>query len=147
MQFGFEPGEVIYQPAQKARRVASLHFVKCGTRGYAIAVPGRKVARVIRAATKDDVTVCEAEVEHARRHFPLPRDLLLDLIERVLTRPTLVYADDARSPREYRLFYRLEDGRYILVVVKVTAEGAFFASMYPTGRRVRAAHGKFRRLL
>ena len=45
------------------------------------------------------------------------------------------------------LFYRLEDGRYILAVVKVVGERAFFASMYPTGRRVRGSHRKFRRLL
>ena len=80
-------------------------------------------------------------------HFPLPTDLLLDLVERVLTRPTAVYADDAKRPREYRLFYRLEDGRYILAVVKVIPEGAFFASMYPTGRHVRGSHRRFRRVL
>jgi hypothetical protein len=88
-----------------------------------------------------------AELQHARRHFLLPRDLLLELIERVLTHPTAAYADDLHAPREYRLFYRLEDGRYILAVVKVVAQRAFFASMYPTGRRVRGSHRKFRRLL
>jgi hypothetical protein len=37
----------------------------------------------------------------------LPSDLLLDLIERVLTQPTAVYADDAKRPREYPLFHAL----------------------------------------
>jgi len=116
-------------------------------RGYSTGVAGRRIARVIRAATNEDVTVCDAELEHAQRHFPLPRDLVMELIERVLTQPTAVYADDAKSPHEYRMFYRLDDGRYILAVVKVIAEGAFFASMYPTGRRVRGSHRKFRRVL
>src|SRR5262249_24913741 len=31
----------------------------------------------------------------------------------------------------------LEDGRYLLAVVKVTSEGAFFASLYPTVGYVR----------
>ena len=56
------------------------------------------------------------------------------------------YVDDIEPPREYRLFHRLEDGRYLLAVVKIAATGAFFASMYPTGRRIRASHRHFRRL-
>ncbi len=93
------------------------------------------------------MVIGDAELDHARRHFPLPRDLLLKLVERVLTHPTAVFVDDAKSPRQYRLFYRLEDGRYLLAVVKVTSAGAFFASMYPTGKRIRGAHRRFRRLL
>jgi len=80
------------------------------------------------------------------RHFPLPRDLVLVLIERVLAHPTMVLADDAREPHEYRLFYRLDDGRYLLAVVKLTPAGAFFASMYPTGRRIRPSHRRFRKV-
>jgi hypothetical protein len=90
--------------------------------------------------------VGEAELLHSMRHFLLPRDLLLQVIERVLQHPTAVFVDDARSPHEYRMFYRLEDGRYLLAVVKVTPDGAFFASMYPTGRRMRGAHRHMRRL-
>jgi len=82
-----------------------------------MARPKRKVAAVIRAATGDDVYVGEGELRHAARHFLLPRDLLLQLVTRVLQHPTVVYVDDRRRPREYRLFYRLEDGRYLLVVV------------------------------
>jgi len=47
---------------------------------------------------------------------------------------------------EYRLFYRLEDGRYLLVVVKLTQGGAFFATMYATGKSVRPSHRKFRKV-
>ena len=107
----------------------------------------RKRAAVVRAATGGEVIIGEAELRHAMNHFTLPRDLVLALIVRVLEHPTLVLADDSRAPREYRLFYRLEDGRYLLAVVKVTAEGAFFASLYPTGRRIRPSHRRFRRVV
>ena len=77
------------------------------------------------------------------RHFTLPRDLALALIERILEHPTVVLADDVAEPHEYRLFYRLDDGRYLLAVVKPTPVGAFFASMYPTGKRIRRLTGVF----
>jgi hypothetical protein len=102
---------------------------------------------VVRAATGDDVITGEAELNHAMNHFAVPRDIVLALIVRVLEHPTLVLADESHPPREYRLFYRLEDGRYLLAVVKVTREGAFFASLYPTGRRIRPSHRHFRRVL
>ena len=108
--------------------------------------PKRKVAAVVRAATGDDVQVGEAELRHAARHFLLPRDLLLQLVARVLQHPTAVYVDDRRRPHEYRLFYRLQDGRYLLVVVKLTGEGAFFATMYATGKSVRPSHRKFKKV-
>jgi len=75
-------------------------------------VAWRKRAAVIKAVTGDEVIVGEAELRHAMRHFTLPRDLVLDLIVRVLEHPTLVLVDDARDPLEYRMFYRLEDGRF-----------------------------------
>ncbi len=72
---------------------------------------------------------------------------MLALIERILEHPTVVLADNISEPHEYRLFYRLDDGRYLLVVVKLTLLGAFFASMYPTGKRIRPSHRRFRRIL
>jgi hypothetical protein len=107
----------------------------------------RKRAAVVHAATGDEVIIREAELRHAMSHFTLPRDLVLTLIVRVLEHPTLVLADDSRPPREYRLFYRLEDGRYLLAVVKMRPDGAFFASLYPTGRTIRPSHRRFRRVL
>jgi len=68
-------------------------------------------------------------------------------IERILEHPTVVLADDKSEPHEYRLFYRLDDGRYLLAVVKLTPAGAFFASMYPTGKTIRSSHRRFRRIL
>jgi len=84
----------------------------------------RKRAAIIRAATGDDVIVGEAELRHAMRHFTLPRDLVLALIQRILEHPTVVLADDKAEPHEYRLFYRLDDGRYLLAVVKLTPAGS-----------------------
>ena len=34
-----------------------------------------------------------------------------------------------------------------LLVTKVTPAGAFFASMYPTGRSIRPSHRRFRKVL
>lgn len=107
---------------------------------------GRKRAAIIKAATGDEVIVGEAELRHAMRHFTLPRDLVLDLIARVLEHPTLVLVDDTHEPHEYRMFYRLEDGRYLLAVVKLTPVGSFFASIYPTGRKVRPSHRRFKKV-
>lgn len=109
-------------------------------------VEGREQAAVVKAATGTNVIVGEAELRHAMRHFTLPRDLVLSLIRRVLEKPTVVLVDDTRTAHEYRMFYRLDDGRYLLAVVKVTARGAFFASLYPTGRRVRPSHRRFKRI-
>lgn len=86
-------------------------------------VAGRKQAAIVRAATGDDVVIGETELQHAMRHFPVPRDLVLALIARVLEHPTVVLADDEREPHEYRLFYGLDDGRYLLAVVKLTPAG------------------------
>lgn len=110
-------------------------------------VDERKRAAVVKAITGDEVIVGEAELVHAMRHLTLPRDLILALIVRVLEDPSLVFVDDTRTPHEYRMFYRLEDGRYLLAVVKVTPRGTFFASLYPTGRRIRPSHRRFRRIL
>lgn len=106
----------------------------------------RQIATSVKAITRESVMIGEAELTHAMRHFTLPRDLLIELIKRVSQHPTKVLVDDKKKPHEYRLFYRLEDGRYILAVVKVIQDGAFFASMYPTGKRGRRSHGNFRRL-
>jgi len=106
----------------------------------------RRVAASVKAITGEEIVIGEAELIHAMRHFTLPRDLLLELIKRVLQKPTVVLVDNQIEPHEYRLFYRLEDGRYILAVVKVVKDVSYFASMYPTGKRMRKLHQRFRRL-
>ena len=108
----------------------------------------RRISAVFLAATGDLVSVGGAELEHAAKHFLVPHDFLLGLIARVLTKPTVVLVDNLKGrPHEYRLFYRLEDGRFLLAIVKVTPGGCFFASLYPTGKGIRASHRTFKRLL
>lgn len=106
----------------------------------------RKIITIITAITGDRVIVGAEELYHALRHFIIPADIFLELLERILKDPTEIFIDNERFPHEYRMFYRLEDGRYILVVVKKTTEGAFFASMYSTGKTIRSKHKKMKRL-
>ena len=73
----------------------------------------QKIVTVITAITGDRVNVGHDELAHAQRHFTLPLDILLELLERILKDPTVLFVDNIKSPTEYDLFYRLEDGRYI----------------------------------
>lgn len=53
----------------------------------------RRVAAVITAITGERVIIGEAELNHAKQeHFSmLPRDILLELIERILKDPTKIF--------------------------------------------------------
>ncbi len=92
------------------------------------------------------LVVGEDELIHAMRHFSLPEDIFLELLERILKDPSDIFVDDAKAPREVHLFYRLESGRYLLAVVKIADDGAFFASAYPVGTSIRNTHKRMRRL-
>ena len=110
---------------------------------------GRKVLAVITDVLGDRVVVCERELEHAiEGHFyAIPRELILELLEKVLKDPTVVYRDDRKDERIFNFFYKLEKGeRFVVAIIKVTPEGAFFSSMYPTGKSVRNAHKKYKRV-
>jgi hypothetical protein len=106
----------------------------------------RHIITIITAITGDRVVVGKTELEHALRHFPLPEDILLELLERVLKDPTDVYLEKTGSSKQYKLFYRLEKTKYLLVVVKLTNQGSFFASMYPTGVKVRGKHKNLKKV-
>ena len=80
------------------------------------------------------------------RHFLLPGDILLELLERILKDPDVVYVEELENAKAYKMFYRLFEKRYILAVVKVIPEGAFFASMYTTGESVRKSHERLKKL-
>ena len=61
--------------------------------------------------------------------------------------PTEVYRDDTKKEKVFNFFYRLEKGpRYVVAVIKVTSDGAYFASMYPTGKSPRASHKKLKKV-
>jgi len=106
----------------------------------------RKIVAIITARTGERIVICKDELEHALRHFLLPEDIFLELLERVLKDPTEVFVDDLKKPQVYHLFYKLESGRYLLAIVKLTQSGSYLASMYPTGKRIRNLHKKMKRL-
>jgi hypothetical protein len=110
----------------------------------------KKILAVITAITKVRVIVTDQTVKHIiAEHFRgIPADIILETIERVLRDPSDVFRDSQKSKsREYDFFYRLESGEYIVVIVKVIADGAYVSSMYPTGKSQRNKHKGFKKIL
>lgn len=101
---------------------------------------GRRIATIITAITGDRVVIGEDELNHAmEEHFQmLPADILLELIERVLKDPTKIFEQE--RPHQYHLFYRLDNRRFLVVIVKRTSTGNYFSSMYSTGNSIRNSH-------
>lgn len=108
----------------------------------------RRIAAVITAITKDRVIVTEETMTHIlEEHFRgIPRDIILETLERVLKDPSDLYRDSQDRGREYDFFYRLESGDFIVAIVKIIPDGAYLASMYPTGKRHRNKHKNFKRV-
>jgi hypothetical protein len=100
----------------------------------------RRVAAIITAITGDRVVIGEEELKHAmEEHFPmLPTDILLELIERVLKDPTKIFLQ--KKFHQYQLFYRLDNRKYLVVIIKKTSTGNYFSSMYSTGNSIRNSH-------
>ena len=106
-----------------------------------------RILAVIPARQGYHVVVGQAEFMHAlEKHFFIPVSVLLLTLETVLRDPTVVFVDDTTKQREHHILYRLEIGGYLAVVVKLTGDGVFFCSMYPTGKTIRAGHKKMKRL-
>lgn len=105
----------------------------------------RKIVAVITAITGDRVIVGFHEMKHAMRHFCLPQDIFLELLEKILKDPFEIYIDDSKQGKEYHLFYKLFDNMYILTIVKIIDDGAFFSSMYTTGEEIRNSHKKLKK--
>lgn len=72
--------------------------------------------------------------------------MFLELLERVLKDPSDVYLDTTKSHKQYKFFYRIENLKYIVAVIKIIYEGTFFASMYPTGLKIRNKHLKMKKI-
>lgn len=100
----------------------------------------RKVAAIITTITGDRVVIGEEEIKHVvQEHFTmLPIDILLELIERILKDPTKIFEQKKLS--QYHLFYRLDNGRYLVVIIKKALTGNYFSTMYSTGSSIRNAH-------
>jgi hypothetical protein len=109
----------------------------------------RKIITIITDALGDRVVVGEKELDHAiEGHFEgIPQDIILELLERILKDPSEVYRDDRKTEQIFNFFYRLEKGqKFIVAVIKVTPDGAFFSSMYPSGKGVRKTHKNYKRV-
>ena len=106
----------------------------------------RKVAAVITDILGDRVIVGEDELQnHLRKHFAgIPRDIILELIERILKDPSIIYEEV--NTHTYHLFYRLETGRFVVVVIKHQDDGFFFSAIYSTGKVIRNKHKKLKRI-
>lgn len=106
----------------------------------------RKILTVITDALGDRVVVGENELIHAiDQHFEnLPQDILLELLERVLKDPTIVFEE--KATHLYHLFYRLDNGRYIVAVIKKAKSGTFFSTIYPTGKLIRNKHKNLKKV-
>ena len=106
----------------------------------------RKTIAKITAATGDRVIINEDEFLHAlNEHFEiLPQEILLELIEIVLKEPTLVYEDTKKHI--YHLFYRLENKRYLVAIIKKSISGNYFCTAYPTGTTIRNKHKKLKKV-
>lgn len=108
----------------------------------------RKITAVITAATGDRVIVTDEAIKHViDEHFRgVPEDIILETMERVLRDPSDVYKDASDKGREYDFFYRLESGEFLVAIVKIISEGAYLSSMYPTGKKHRNKHKKFKKV-
>jgi hypothetical protein len=100
----------------------------------------RRIVSVITAITGDRIVIGEAEFTHAQEeHFSmLPTDILLELIERILKDPTKIF--EQKKLHQYHLFYRLDNQRYLVVIIKKTPTGNYFSTMYSTGTSLRNSH-------
>jgi hypothetical protein len=109
----------------------------------------RKIAAVITDILGDRVVVGEAELLHSmKKHFEnIPLDIVLELLERILKDPTEIFRDETKKDRIFNFFYKIEtSSKFVVAVVKVTREGAFFASVYPTGAKPRSIHKKLKKV-
>jgi hypothetical protein len=106
----------------------------------------RKILSEVTAATGDRIIIGDAELVHALdEHFAiLPKEILLELIEIILKDPTSVYEDIQKHI--YHFFYRLENKRYLVVIVKKSPSGNYFCTAYPTGKSIRNKHKKLKKV-
>lgn len=106
----------------------------------------RRVVTVITAITGDRIIIGEPELNHAKEeHFSmLPTDILLELIERILKDPSKIYEQE--KLHQYLLFYRLDNRKYLVVVVKKTENGNYFSTMYSTGKTIRNSHKELKEI-
>jgi|GEM_PF-677367 len=109
----------------------------------------RKILSVVTAVTGHKVVIGESEIEHSlHKHFRIPKIKLLEIIEQVLMDPSFVLLEESKAEhvKEYFLFYKLDDGGHLVVVVKVRDDESLFSTIYPTGKEIRNPHKKLKKV-
>ncbi len=106
----------------------------------------KNIIAVITAATGDRVVITQTELKnHAQKHFPnLPLYILIEFIEKILKEPDHILLDPETN--KHLLFYRIDEKKYVVVVIKRTDDGVYFSSIYPTGQDMRSKHKKFKKV-
>lgn len=104
----------------------------------------RNIVTVITDVFGNRIVVGTKELQHAiEEHFDhLPQDILLELIERILKDPTTVYEE--KKIHVYHLFYRLDNGKYLVAVIKKATDANYFSTIYPTGKKIRTKHSQLK---
>ncbi len=74
----------------------------------------------------------------------LQTDILLELIERILKDHTKIF--EQKKLHQYYLFYRLDNQKYLVVIIKKTETGNYFSSMYSTGSSIRNSHRELKEI-
>lgn len=105
-----------------------------------------KIVSVITSILGYRVVINYETFIHAQKHFFLPQDIFLELLERILKDPTVVYLEDLDHQKIYHHFYKLESKKYLLAVIKLTEDGAYFCSMYTTGESIKNKHKKMKKV-
>lgn len=107
----------------------------------------RRIAAVITDILGDRVIIGEDELNlHARKHFPnVPKDIVLEFLERILKDPVIIFEEI--NIHLFHLFYRIDENRYVVAVIKRGKKGSFFTSIYPTGKTMRGKHKRFKRII
>lgn len=100
----------------------------------------KKIAAVITDVLSNRVVILTEALEHViERHFPLfPKDIVLELVERVLKDPSDIFEE--KKKHLFHLFYRFDSRHYLVVIVKHATDGSFFVTAYPTGTTYRRKH-------
>lgn len=106
----------------------------------------RKIITVITAATGDRVEVTSEALEKAVDHLEVPSSVALELLALVLKDPTDIFLERTSERRNHYLYYRYQDERYLVAVVKKIEQSAFLCTMYLTGRRIRNKHKRLERI-
>ncbi len=106
----------------------------------------KKIITIITSVLKYRVIVTKESVDHALKHFVLPEDIFLELLERILKDPTEVFEEIHSEEKSYHLFYKINQSKYILAIVKKATDGYFFTSMYATGSKIKSKHKHLKRI-